>query len=287
MTKPDFRPASIQQMIERVSNALPHRPEIARIFAQTYPNTYETTLRPMPDGTTFVITGDIEAMWLRDSAAQVHAYLPLAAQDAGIATMMRGVIARQISYILHDPYANAFNEAANGRRWDEDITTMTDWIWERKYEVDSLCAPLVLAYQLWKATGDSSHFDETFAEAAWAIIRTWRTEQNHDESPYTFQRVGATPTDTLSHGGKGSPIAYTGMTWSGFRPSDDACLYGYLVPSNCFAVVALRRLRTIATDVYDNSDLAEAAQTLADEDRQRDSAIREGGAPAVRHDLCV
>ena len=260
------RPTSLQTTIDQVAAALPERPEIARIFALAYPNTYETTLRSMPDGTTFVITGDIEAMWLRDSAAQVHAYLPLAAHDTEIAAMIRGVVARQSAYVLHDPYANAFNEAANGRRWDEDLTTMTDWLWERKYEVDSLCAPLVLAYQLWQTTNDTRHFDDTFKQAAWSIIRVWRTEQRHGtDSPYRFQRPGGSPTDTLSHDGMGSPVAYTGMTWSGFRPSDDSCAYGYLVPSNCFAVVALRGLAEIATKIYADTELAEAARTLGAE----------------------
>ena len=45
-----------------------------------------------------------------------------------------------------------------------------------------------------------------------------------------------------------------GMTWSGFRPSDDACAYGYLIPSNMFAVVVLGYLAEICRDVLRDSE---------------------------------
>jgi uncharacterized protein len=256
-------PHSMQHLIAEVSRALAHRPKLARMFARCFPNTLQTTINKLPDATTFVITGDIPAMWLRDSAAQVRPYLVLAAADAAVADLLEGVVRRQMRYILHDPYANAFNAAPNGRGHQSDLTEMSALVWERKYEIDSLCYPIQLAYLLWKATGRTRHFDQTFRDAARAIVEVWRREQRHPaDSFYRFERLDTIPIDTLSHGGRGSPVAETGMTWSGFRPSDDACAYGYLVPSNLFAVVALGYLVEIATQVLSDAELAAEAQRL-------------------------
>lgn len=257
-------PRSVQRTIENVTRTLVHRPKLARMFAKCFANTLETTVKPQTDGTTFIITGDIPAMWLRDSAAQVRPYLSLAADDEELALLIRGVVQRQIKFINHDAYANAFNETANGARWDDgDLTEMSDLVWERKYEVDSLCYPLQLAYLLWKATGDTTHFDGEFALAATRIVEVWRIEQQHEKlSNYSFHRPDSPPSDTLSHAGKGSPVAETGMTWSGFRPSDDACQYGYLIPANMFAVVVLGYLAEIARDVLDDDTLRREAITL-------------------------
>src|SRR5262245_7674076 len=258
-------PHSMQQLIAEVSHALAHRPKLARMFARCFPNTLQTTITRLLDGTTFVITGDIPAMWLRDSAAQVRPYLALAPADAEIADLLEGVVRRQLRYILHDPYANAFNEEPNSHGHQQDLTEMSPLVWERKYEVDSLCYPIQLAYLLWQATGRTSHFDQTFRDAAKSIVEVWRREQRHHEgSPYRFERLNTIPIDTLSHGGWGSPVAETEMTWSGFRPSDDACTYGYLVPSNMFAVVLLGYLAEIATQVLGDAALTAEAEQLRD-----------------------
>lgn len=175
---------------------------------------------------------------------------------------------RQVDFILLDPYANAFNDAPNGRGHQQDRTAMSPWIWERKYEIDSLCYPLQLAYLLWKNTGRTSHLDSGFRMAARLILDTWKVEQHHeDKSPYLFERLDGAPTDTLPRGGKGNEVVYTGMTWSGFRPSDDACTYGYLIPSNMFAVVVLGYLAEMAGELWNDSGLAEEAVKLAEEIR--------------------
>jgi uncharacterized protein len=232
-------PTSMQRTIDSVADNFPQYPQLPKLFADTFSNTYTTTLRPQSDGSTFVITGDIPAMWLRDSAAQVRPYLRLAKSDPHFAELIAGVVKRQIAFILHDPYANAFNETANGQCHNRDNTEMSAWIWERKYELDSLCAPIKLAHDLWAATGLTKHLDENFKAAACLIIATIKAEQNHASSPYSFERLIGPDSDTLTHQGRGNPVAYTGMSWSGFRPSDDACMYNYLIPSNMFAVVAL------------------------------------------------
>jgi hypothetical protein len=235
----------MQSAIAHVASALPQYPKLGELFANTLSNTYTTTLKPQPDGSVFVITGDIPAMWLRDSAAQVRPYLQLAKTDPRFLQLISGVVKRQMDFVLIDPYANAFNEAANGHCHNRDKTDMGPWVWERKYELDSLCAPLKLAHDLWTDTGHRAHLDETFEKAACLIVDTVRVEQNHQTSAYRFERFDCPPGDTLQNEGLGNPIGFTGMSWSGFRPSDDSCIYNYLIPSNMLAVVSLRNLAAL------------------------------------------
>ncbi|GHH97795.1 glycoside hydrolase family 125 protein [Neobacillus kokaensis] len=259
-------PASMKALIEEVKTIFHQDPKVQALFENCFSNTYETTLKKRKDGSIFVITGDIPAMWLRDSAAQVRPYLLLAETDPEIADMIEGVINSQFAYINHDPYANGFNEEPNGQRYHEDSTEMTPLIWERKYEIDSLCYPIQLAYLFWKATGRTSHFNESFQTAVEKILALWVVEQNHEEqSPYRFERDNCPPSDTLTRDGKGSLVTYTGMTWSGFRPSDDACQYGYLIPANMFAVVVLKQLSEIAEKVLNDDELFEESVRLAEE----------------------
>lgn len=233
-------PASFKRMIEIVNKEYEHDLELQKLFEQCFLNTYLTTLQEDADGT-FVITGDIPAMWLRDSAAQVRPYLTVAGEDEEVARWLKQVIHRQWHYILHDPYANAFNREATGTGHQKDQTEISPLVWERKYEVDSLCYPIQLTYLYWKATGDKSILQPVLKEVLETIHNVWRVEQHHEEkSPYHFERSDCRVSDTLLRKGKGGDSVFTGMTWSGFRPSDDACLYGYLVPANMFAVVVLQ-----------------------------------------------
>lgn len=262
-------PLSMQRLIDGVKDYFQQRPKLLEMFETCLPHNYRTTLRQPTSDTTFVITGDIPAMWLRDSAAQVRTYLLLAAEDPQIAALLEGVVKQQLNFILIDPYANAFNQVPNGEGHQDDITEMNPWLWERKYEIDSLCYPLQLAYLLWRATGSTRHFDATFRTSVEAILDLWKTEQNHmTRSPYYFERKDCPETDTLPNAGRGSAVAYTGMTWSGFRPSDDACTYGYNVPSNAFAVVVLGYLTEIATQVLEDAALASKTDELANEIRR-------------------
>ncbi|NGP46604.1 glycoside hydrolase family 125 protein [Bacillaceae bacterium SIJ1] len=260
-------PASMEALIKEVKDHFSDQPKLGNMFENCFVNTYETTLKPHDDGKTFVITGDIPAMWLRDSAAQVRPYLILAEKDEHFARLVEGVVRKQFEYINHDPYANAFNEEGNGKGHQADETDMTDWIWERKYEIDSLCFPVQLAYLLWKATDSTAHFDEDFKNGVRKIIDVFRVEQYHEsKSPYRFVRHEDRHNDTLSRDGKGALVKEgIGMTWSGFRPSDDACTYGYLVPSNMFAVVILRYIKEIAETVLNDEQLATEASALANE----------------------
>ncbi|STY44974.1 Uncharacterized conserved protein [Listeria grayi] len=237
----------------------------AKNFNACFANTLLTTIKRLPDETTFVLTGDIPAMWLRDSTAQVRPYLVVAKEDAEIAKMIAGLVERQMQFICLDPYANAFNETANGAGHQTDHTEMLPEIWERKYEIDSLCYPVQLSYLLYKATGDTSHFNATFEQAVDKILAVWETEQHHENSPYRFVRDTDRKEDTLVEDGAGSKVAWTGMTWSGFRPSDDACIYGYLVPSNMFAIVVLDYLREIFTTILPSEQKTAQIKQLRDE----------------------
>ncbi|CAM4129152.1 glycoside hydrolase family 125 protein [Lederbergia lenta] len=261
-------PNSLQTTIEKVKKAFPGETKLHDMFAQCYVNTFSTTLKHLEDGTTFVITGDIPAMWLRDSAAQVRPYLMVADQDEEVKNMLVGVVKRQLKFILLDPYANAFNDSPNGKGFQADVTEMSPHVWERKYEIDSLCYPIQLGYLLWKATGETAHFEEDFHEAIKTIIHVWKTEQDHEkQSPYRFERKDVRQSDTLIRDGKGSKVIPTGMTWSAFRPSDDACTYGYLVPANMFAAVVLDYAAEICEVVLQDKDLSQSCKDLKQEIR--------------------
>lgn len=229
--------------------------------ALSFANTLETTLKVMEDGTVYVITGDIPAMWLRDSTAQIRPYLFLGEKDEKIKDLIAGLVKRQFFYICLDPYANAFNEGPTGACWEKDDPDQSPWVWERKFEIDSLCYPVQLAWLLWKNTGCTAQFDENFRKGVWKILDVFQTEQNHEEkSSYVFIRKGSYYSDTLSREGKGALVCPDiGLIWSGFRPSDDACTYGYLIPSNMFAVVVLGYLEEIAEKILRDESLRERA----------------------------
>ena len=254
----------IYELIAKVQRELTDYPQVSDAFKKCYPNTLETTVKWLTDGTAFVFTGDIPAMWLRDSSSQVRPYVFLADRDKDVRALVRGLIRRQANYILHDAYANAFNEDASGRG-HQDQTVRSPLVWERKFELDSLCYPLQLCQDYLAATKDDTLFDETIHQMFWTILHVMRREQRHDrDSSYSFSRVNCPPSDTLAFG-KGTPTNFTGMVWSGFRPSDDACKFGYLIPSNMFAVVCLSYVARIAEDIYKDRALSQEANTLRQE----------------------
>jgi meiotically up-regulated gene 157 (Mug157) protein len=222
-------------------------------------------LNGKPD--TFVITGDIDAMWLRDSSAQVWPYMPLSKQDNRLKQMIAGVINRQTKCILIDPYANAFNnEPKPDNEWMSDMTDMNPMLHERKWEIDSLAYPIRLAYNYWKTTGDTSVFDADWTKAMNLVVKTFREQQRKDgNGPYKFQRKTERQLDTLNNDGWGNPVNPVGLIVSSFRPSDDATTFQFLVPSNLFAVTSLRQVAEIAQKVTNDKELAAKCTELADE----------------------
>jgi meiotically up-regulated gene 157 (Mug157) protein len=150
---------------------------------------------------TFVITGDIDAMWLRDSSAQVWPYLRFAQKDKRPAEMLEGLVRRHARSILIDPYANAFTRTTSDPplSWARnDATTVTPGVAERKWEVDSLRQSARLAHGYWKSTGDTNPFDSTRKAAAWKTVETSREQMRlTDRGPYSFQRASQAPTSRL------------------------------------------------------------------------------------------
>jgi len=260
-----FMSEAVETTIARMKKSIAD-PEFAWLFENCFANTLDTTVRVgeidgKPD--TFVVTGDIDAMWLRDSTAQVWPYLPLAKDDRKLKALIEGVVRRQTRCILIDPYANAFNYGPTGSEWDKDLTAMKPELHERKWEIDSLCYPVRLAHGYWKQTGDASIFDDAWRRSARLIVQTFREQQRlHGRGPYKFQRVTAVPGDTLPQDGYGNPTRPCGLIHSGFRPSDDACIFPFLIPSNLFAVTALKQLREIHSTVLRDDASASECEEL-------------------------
>lgn len=265
-----FTSPAVESTIRRVQQQIAD-PELALIFANCLPNALDTTVTPgtyeaKPD--TFVITGDIDAMWLRDSSAQVWPYLAFCRDDANLATLIEGVIRRQARCILIDSYANAFLPSANSTPlpWTaHDDTTMKPGVGERKWEIDSLCYPIRLAHGFWTTTGKTAPFDAQWLEAVRTIVQTFREQQRKlRPGPYRFQRPSPQPTETLLSG-YGNPARSVGLIYSGFRPSDDACIYPLFIPANLFAVVSLRQLATMVDQISHDTAFANECAALADE----------------------
>lgn len=264
-----FTSKAVEESIQTVAKSIGNK-ELAWLFNNCFPNTLDTTVdfsmnNGKPD--TYVITGDIDAMWLRDSTAQVWPYLSLIKKDKPLQVLIAGVINRQTQNILYDPYANAFYKDKNKvSEWKNDHTDMKPGIHERKWEVDSLCYPVRLAHGYWKTTGDTAVFNNDWKEAAKSIIKTFKEQQRKNgQGPYKFERTTSWATDGVPLGGYGYPVKPNGLICSMFRPSDDATIYPYLIPSNFFAVTSLRQIAEIASSVYQDSTLANESNALADE----------------------
>ncbi len=268
MSERRFVSQAVEETLVRVSADI-EDPELAWLFQNCFPNTLDTTVdfgieEGRPD--CFVITGDIEAMWLRDSTAQVWPYLPLVPEDRHLQELIQGVIFRQTRNILIDPYANAFNKEPGESPWKDDLTEMKPELHERKWEIDSLCYPIRLAHAYWKTTGDRSPFDAQWVSAMETVLATFLEQQRKDgPGPYKFQRVTGWQTDTVAGAGYGNPIRPVGLIVSIFRPSDDATTFPFLIPSNHFAVVSLRQLAEMMSAIWQREELAAACQALADE----------------------
>lgn len=257
--------AAIIQIKKQIAN-----PELAWLFENCFPNTLDTTvdfeiLNGEPD--TYVITGDIDAMWLRDSTAQVWPYLSLIKNDKKLQQLIAGVIIRQKKCILLDRYANAFyKDETKVSEWKSDLTEMKPGIHERKWEIDSLCYPIRLAYHYWKKTGDTKVFDSAWVHTIELTVKTFKEQQRKENNgPYNFQRTTFWATDGVPLSGYGYPVKPVGLICSMFRPSDDATIYPFLVPANFFAVVSLRQAAEMLQKIHNNTALANQCSSLANE----------------------
>lgn len=266
-----FVSEGVEKEIKRVVKLLKNT-KLAQMFVNCYPNTIDTTVHfdVDKDGNpaTFVYTGDIHAMWNRDSAAQVWPYLQLANKDPKLKEMLKGTVLQQFTNILIDPYANAFNkEPMPNGGWMSDGTDMKPMLHERKYEIDSLCYPIRLAYAYWMTTGDDSIFrSEKWINVVKAILKTFKEQQRKDgNGPYKFLRVTDRALDTVPCAGWGRPVKPVGLIASVFRPSDDATNLLFLIPSNFMAVTSLKKMSEVLTKVNGNTALAGECKALATE----------------------
>ncbi len=266
MVKDLTKKQAIQKLYKEVEDKCADNAKWIEVFKNCFSNTIDEALVASDDGV-FVLTGDIPAMWLRDSTAQVRPYIFLSKQSKEIMDMLVGVINMQTSCILHDAYANAFNQHGDwAGHFKTDNTDMTPFIWERKYELDSLCYAMQLAYLLYKNTDEKSHLSRDFYSAMQRVYNVIKTEQNHNSSStYKFTRRTDRYLDTLANDGEGEKCGFTGMSWSGFRPSDDRCEYNYHIPSNMFAVVILKYMAEMARDVYLDDSFSVQLKQLANE----------------------
>lgn len=271
-SKRRFRSDAVEKTIDRVASSIGDR-GIGWMFSNCFPNTLDTTVDFQITGgrpDTYVITGDIDAMWLRDSSAQVWPYLPLMGEDSRLQMLIAGVINRQTQCILRDPYANAFyRDGGTVSPWKDDLTEMRPGVHERKWEVDSLCYPIRLGYHYWRATGDTTPFDASWSESMGLVVRTFREQQRkEDRGPYSFMRKSEIQADTAPGRGYGNPALPVGLIYSMFRPSDDATVFPLLVPSNFFAMVSLRQAADMVDQISRDGALAGQCRAMAVEIEQ-------------------
>lgn len=267
--KRHFESAAVDNAIKTFQKNVKN-PELAWLFGNCFPNTLDTTVYyTEPDGKpdTYVITGDIDAMWLRDSSAQVWPYLQFVNEDVPLKKLIAGVIRHQTKNILKDPYANAFYDDPNKvGEWKSDHTDMKPGVHERKYEIDSLCYPIRLAYHYWKKTGDKTPFDADWKKTIESTLNVFKTQQRKENrGPYHFERETLHPTDTQPMAGYGFPVNPVGLICSAFRPSDDATIFPFLIPSNFFAVTSLREAEEMIRVLYPDKKLQQSLTGLADE----------------------
>lgn len=288
-----FKSTAVDRAIKTVSSKMSDR-DLSCIFSNALPNTLDTTVllyepvsKELPTGDAFIITGDIPAMWLRDSTNQVLPYMRFLSEDPSLAGMIAGLMHRQATQVVADPWANAHSiESVSGPSpHTADQTTypnfgpsrsdaMLPGIYERKYELDSLMAFLKLSRSYYDATGDARPFQEdpswrrAVDQVLWVVSLMQQSTLESAAAPagatYQFQREALEPTDTLLHG-VGVPGAETGMARSAFRPSDDATTFPFLVPANAMAVVELRHTaRVLRKTAAKNDTTADAAADLAE-----------------------
>lgn len=269
LNKRRFTSPAVEETLINVKKAMADA-ELAWMFENCFPNTLDTTVTYAENNgepSTYVITGDIDAMWLRDSSAQVWPYLPLAHKDEGLKKLLKGVVAQQTRFVLLDPYANAFyDDPARISEWKNDHTTMKPGVHEHKWEIDSLCYVIRLSNGYYQHTQDASVFTPQWQDAMKLIVKTFREQQRKEgHGPYRFQREATSPTDTQFGNGYGNPTNKVGLIHSMFRPSDDSTIFPLLVSSNMFAVVSLRQLASLFGTVLHNADMERECRLFADE----------------------
>jgi len=293
--------ADLENEILRLKSVITD-PDLSRLFENAWPNTLDTAIRWHGTGNdssaeelTFIITGDINAMWLRDSANQMQSYRSLLkpSSDSGsIASLWRGVINLQARYISVSPYCNSFqppteSKIAPGAAGQGD-TVYPNYdptiVYECKYELDSLAAFLQVSSEYFQSTNDVSFFGKyKWVQAIQSIMQlakdmqtpTYAPNGQVNASPYTFTRTTTRATETLSNDGIGNPVQNgTGLIRSAFRPSDDSTIYQLFIPANMMFSRYLDSASQIMAQLPGQNDLASQMKSLS---AQLRSAIAQHG----------
>jgi meiotically up-regulated gene 157 (Mug157) protein len=272
----------VEKTIRDLNSSMLDR-DLARIFENAFPNTLDTTVRWHVDGVkdkvttrsqdedawkgaqSFIVTGDINAEWLRDSTNQLAQYQRLAAKDKKIHNLILGAINTQAEYVIASPYCNAFQPPApsnleptnNGQGDDVHPAYEPHTVFECKYELDSLAAFLSLSNQFYTHTGSTAFLTPRWHLALKSLLRVLneQSQPTFDKDTghyfpqlYTFQRTTNIATETLPLAGNGNPLNWdTNLVRSAFRPSDDATIFGFLIPSNAMIAVELKRTGAMLT----------------------------------------
>ncbi|PSN75054.1 hypothetical protein BS50DRAFT_31795 [Corynespora cassiicola Philippines] len=306
-----FRSQGLEDVITRMESVIAD-PDLYRLFQNAYPNTLDTAIRwkgyaadDAKEELTFIITGDINAMWLRDSSNQMQSYLPLlnASSDPNsIASLYRGTINLQARYLLTSPYCNSFQPpvesgidiAVNDAASQDTVTPpySNSSVFECKYELDSLAAFLQLSADYYNATGDVEFFGKhKWMQAVEAVLKvademttpTYGADGAVLTSPYTFTRLTSRATETLANDGIGNPVANgTGLIRSAFRPSDDSTIYQLYIPAN----MQFSRFLAITSDILSElggDQAAALSQRTASLSQSIQAAIEQHGT--VTHPL--
>ena len=279
-----FNSSIVEQTITNMQSVIKD-PDLFRLFQNSFPNSLDTAVKwkgvaanNSGEELTFLITGDINAMWLRDSANQMQSYLPLVKADSSpdsLASLYRGVINLQARYVIQAPHCNSFQPpvesglkpSKNQDRPDEYTPPIsTDIAFECKYELDSLAAFLEISTNYYEATGDIEFFRNfQWVQAITTILQTteallvgtYAANGSVNTVPYTWQRQTTSATETLDNSGRGNPVQDgTGLIRSAFRPSDDSTIYQLFIPANMMFARYLDSASKIMTEIGSQRNLA-------------------------------
>jgi len=302
-----FNSTIVEATINSTASAITD-PDLARLFVNSFPNTLDTAVKwkglaanRSVEELTFLITGDINAMWLRDSANQVQSYLSLlkpSSSQNSLASLYRGVINLQSRYLLTSPYCNAFQPPVESGLAPEpsnpNNTVFPPFnnqsVFECKYELDSLAAFFEVSTDYYQATQDLAFFGKyDWVKAAEAAIdvaeammtSTYSPNGSVNASPYTWEGLTTRASETLENNGLGNPVRNnTGLVRSAFRPSDDATIYQLFVPANMMFSRYLASASQIMLKLGNHTDLGNRMAGLAVGIR---SAITEYGIVASKN----
>ncbi|KAJ5218882.1 Meiotically protein [Penicillium cinerascens] len=304
-----FSSSSVEKVIDDMTSRLVDK-DLAQLFRNAFPNTLDTTIRWHQNGTssaskrqskrdtavwtgaqTFIVTGDIDAEWLRDSTNQLTNYQKLATDDKSLYTLILGTIATQSEYVIQSPYCNAYQPpSVSGIQPEKNTEVDTvhpgyekSFVYECKYELDSLAHFLKLGIEFHENTGSTEFLTDRWFKALQTLLDTidaqsqptFNSENQFVPNQYTFQRETTIGTETLNLGGIGNPLnSGTGLIRSAFRPSDDATILGYFIPANAMMSVELQKIAKVLKKAGGHDDLADE---LEQRGKKLAAAVREHG----------